>query len=63
MQQVRTFVEARHIPYVRVDWRAFSDSDYFDYNHLNSQGIGKFTPQFAAHVKPYLEQIQDRSAP
>jgi hypothetical protein len=55
---VRAVVEARGIPYVRVDWDAFSDADYFDAYHLNSRGIARFTPMFAAAVAPALRAIR-----
>jgi hypothetical protein len=54
MREVRSYVERRGIPYTRVAWEEFGNDDYFDYNHLNSQGIARFTPLLAAQLRPYL---------
>ncbi|MBI1796069.1 MAG: hypothetical protein HYR74_03345 [Candidatus Eisenbacteria bacterium] len=54
MRRVRAYVEGRGIPYTRVAWEAFADSEYFDFNHLNSRGIAHFTPLIAAQLRPYV---------
>lgn len=40
--------------YVRIDFDRLSDDDYFDYNHLNSRGVARFTPLLADQLRPYL---------
>ena len=55
MKKVRAFVESRGIPYLRVAWEDFSDEDYFDWNHLNSRGIERYSPRVAALLKPHLQ--------
>jgi hypothetical protein len=46
---------ARHrVPLVSVDFSQLNDDDYFDYNHLNSRGIAKFTPMLAAQLASLL---------
>ncbi len=56
MATVRAEVERRGIPYVRADWDQLVDADYFDWNHLNSDGIAKYTkllaPLLRAELKP-----------
>jgi hypothetical protein len=47
MFTVRAEVEARGFGYVRADWDRLSDEDYFDWNHLNSQGIAKYSALLA----------------
>lgn len=51
---VRPRVEARGIPYVTTDQDRLRNEDYFDYNHLNSSGIAKYTPMLAAALRPLL---------
>jgi hypothetical protein len=51
---VRPMVEARGIPYVTTDQDQLQNEDYFDYNHLNSSGIAKYTPMLAAALRPLL---------
>ena len=41
-EKVRPYVESRGIPYIRADFSQLDDSDYFDYNHLNSKGGHKY---------------------
>jgi hypothetical protein len=54
MRGVRRYVEGRGIPYVRVRWEDFDNADYFDYNHLNSRGIARFSPMLADSLRPRL---------
>lgn len=54
MREVRDFFVARGIPYVRVDFDQLQDADYFDYNHLNSQGIEKYSAMLATQLEPLL---------
>lgn len=51
---VRPRVEARGIPYVTTDQDQLQNEDYFDYNHLNSSGIAKYTPMLATALRPLL---------
>lgn len=41
-EKVRPYVEARGISYIRADFSQLDNSDYFDYNHLNSKGGQKY---------------------
>jgi hypothetical protein len=41
-------------PYVSVDFEQLSDTDYFDFNHLNSRGAQKFIPMLADQLRPYV---------
>ena len=49
-------VEKRGLVYSRVDFDAFKDDDYFDYNHLNSKGVAKYSPMIAAVIKRQLKK-------
>ncbi len=42
--RIRPIVESYGDDYVHADYSAFTDSDYFDYNHFNSLGIARYTP-------------------
>lgn len=54
MLKVQREVESRHFPYVKVDFSRLSDSDYFDYDHLNSAGIPKYSTMLAERLRPHL---------
>ena len=54
MNTVRAEVERRSIPYVRADFDRLTDSDYFDYNHLNSVGIAKYDDMLVPLLRPLL---------
>ncbi len=41
----------RGFKYTRIDFDQLSSADYFDYNHLNSQGAEKFTALLAAKLR------------
>jgi hypothetical protein len=56
MDKVAAYLEQRGIPYVRVNWDEFRNDDYFDYNHLNSQGIAKLTPMLVEKLRPYVQR-------
>ena len=51
---MREFAEPevkRHgFSYIRTDLGQLSDDDYFDYNHMNSRGIAKYTPMLARRL-------------
>jgi hypothetical protein len=46
-EHVRLEVERRGFSYITTDLDQLSDEDYFDYNHMNSKGIAKYTPLLA----------------
>jgi hypothetical protein len=48
--RVRPEVESRGFTYIREDFDKYSDRDYFDYNHLNSDGVTKYTQFLAASL-------------
>jgi hypothetical protein len=54
--KVRAAVEAAGFPYVSVDFDRFEDADYFDFNHLNSTGVQKFSDM----VAPLLRDAMTR---
>lgn len=51
---VRAEADRRGIPYVRADFDRLGDSDYFDYNHLNSVGVAKYTGLIAPLLQPHI---------
>jgi len=53
-RHIRPRVAARGFPYTRVDFDRFGDDNYFDYNHLNSRGIERFTPMLAEQLRGLL---------
>ena len=52
--RIQPRVESRGFAYERTDLDRLRDDDYFDYNHLNSRGIEKYTPMIADIVKRHL---------
>jgi len=52
---VRPRVEAKGFAYIWTDLDTLNSEDYFDYNHMNSQGVAKYTPMLA---KKLAETIQ-----
>jgi hypothetical protein len=52
---VQPEVESRGYPYLRVDFDRFTPEDYFDYNHLNSEGVERFSVLFADLLRPHLQ--------
>jgi hypothetical protein len=52
--RIQPRVENRGFAYERTDLDRLHDDDYFDYNHLNSQGIEKYTPMIAEIVRRHL---------
>jgi hypothetical protein len=55
-ERVQPIVEAHGFRYVRADFNRYLDADYFDYNHLNSRGIAKYTPELSALLRPHLSR-------
>lgn len=53
-ERVQPEVERMGFTYIRGDTSQLVDSDYFDYNHLNSTGVRKYAPLFAEALKPHL---------
>jgi hypothetical protein len=53
---IRPQVEARGFPYVRVDFDQLTDADYFDHNHLNSQGAETFNRLMAPLLSRHMPQ-------
>ncbi len=53
-ETVEQEVTARGFPYVRVDFDRLSDADYFDFNHLNQDGIRKYSLLLADRLRPIL---------
>ncbi|MBF0434818.1 MAG: hypothetical protein HQL77_05515 [Magnetococcales bacterium] len=53
-KKIRPIVERHHFPYVRLPLEQLNDADYFDFNHMNSQGIAKYTPMLANGLRAYL---------
>lgn len=54
--RVRAEVERRGIPYLRADWDQLTDADYFDWNHLNSDGVAKYTALLAPLLQDALKR-------
>lgn len=51
---VRREVESYGFSFVHVDMDQLTDADYFDYNHLNSKGVTKYSLLLAQALKPVL---------
>ena len=47
-------VERRGFVYARTDLDALNDDDYFDWDHLNSKGITKYTPMISNIIKALI---------
>lgn len=55
-KQVASLVRQRGFPYIRTDLYKLTDSDYFDYNHMNSTGIEKYDPMLARKLAPHINK-------
>ncbi len=53
-QEVRSVVEEFGFTWISADVRQLSDDDFFDQNHLNSQGIEKYAQSLASVLKPEI---------
>lgn len=51
---VRSYVEDQGFVYTRPDYSQLSNDDYFDYNHLNLQGINKYSILLANELRPHI---------
>lgn len=54
MRRVRAEVERRGVPYIRADLESLTDADYFDYNHLDSRGIPKYSAMLGELLAPLV---------
>jgi len=52
--RIQPRVESRGFAYERTDLDRLRDDDYFDYNHLNSRGVEKYTPMMAEIIRRHL---------
>jgi hypothetical protein len=52
--RIQSRVESRGFAYERTDLDRLRDDDYFDYNHLNSRGVEKYTPMMAEIIRRHL---------
>ena len=50
----RPLVESMGFAYIRADLDQLEDADYFDYNHMNSRGVAKYSPLLADKLRPLL---------
>lgn len=55
-EKVIPVVESYGFDYVHADYTKFTDEDYFDYNHMNAEGVKKFS----ADVGPKLKAVLDK---
>ena len=53
-ERVAAAVRQRGYPYVRIDFDRLDDSDYFDYNHLNSAGVRKYSELLVEQLRPLV---------
>ena len=54
MGTVRNYVEARGIPYIRIDQSRLPDDFYFDSDHFNSKGVMWYDPLLVEALKAHL---------
>jgi hypothetical protein len=47
---VQPEIERRGFTYMRTNLDALADDDYFDWNHMNSKGVGKYTIMLAQRL-------------
>ena len=47
---VQPEVERRGFTYIRTNLDAIADKDYFDWNHMNSKGVDKYTTMLAQRL-------------
>lgn len=53
-QVVRREVTARGFAWIRADLDRLKDEHYFDWNHLNSEGVALYTPLVAEALLPHV---------
>jgi hypothetical protein len=58
-ENVAPEVVRRGFPYLRADFDLLTDDDYFDFNHLNQDGIRTYTDLLAALLASHLELSPD----
>jgi hypothetical protein len=53
---VEPLAKARGYDFIRVDWDAFKDTDYFDVTHLNCMGAQKLAPMLAGKLDSVIRR-------
>jgi hypothetical protein len=48
--------KSRGYDFIRVDWDAFKDTDYFDVTHLNCMGAQKLAPMLAGKLDSVIRR-------
>ncbi len=54
---IKDIVESYGYDYVHVDFDHLQDADYFDYNHLNSKGIAKFSAMLGPQLQDLTKEL------
>lgn len=54
-EALRPIVAGFGYDYVHADYTSIVDSDYFDYNHFNSNGIAKYSPLLVHELRKFPE--------
>ncbi len=57
-REVRREVDAHGFTWVSPDTTVLRDEDYFDYNHLNSQGVARYSRLVADALRPHVRDDQ-----
>ena len=57
-REVRREVEAHGFTWVSPDTSVLQDEDYFDYNHLNSQGVARYSALMADALRPHVQKAE-----
>ncbi len=57
-REVRREVEAHGFTWVSPDTSGLRDEDYFDYNHLNNDGIARYSLLMAEALRPYVQKAE-----
>lgn len=55
---IKPRVEKAGFRYVHIDLDRLNDDDFFDYNHLNSKGISKYSVMLSDALRPMLEKAR-----
>jgi hypothetical protein len=62
MDALKSYVEARGIPYIRVHQHTMPDDAYFDSDHYNSKGVILYDPRLAKALKPVMLKLRSKSS-
>ena len=54
--KLKPVVESYGFDYVHVNYKKFTDEDYFDYNHMNAKGVKKFSADLGPQLKAIIER-------